>query len=288
MGNQTVEKTTFNALSVVYVSGLCTDIVPGCSRPLLRKGNSECPTIHGESGLDSKGAKFPPSPKEPVGENHIFFMHNTIATCPTPVTFVCTAALTNLALLLRVFPKISEKILEVVLLGGAIGVGNIGPVMEWNIMVDPEAAKIVFESGLRIVQIPLNVSHTVLVTKEILQTLRSWNTPFTTLFVEALIYFEETYRKVFGFEDGPPLHDPLAVAYVIAPELFEVSFMRVDIETTSELTSGQTVCDIYNVTGRQKNVHVATKVNVERFWNLMLDAFSKANASSPLNLPSLK
>jgi len=211
---------------------------------------AECPEIHGDSGLDAKDPSltFPPCPKEALDTNAFVHMNQVICSSPTPVTIIATAALTNIAILLRAFPDVTKNIEQIVLLGGCIGTGNIGPVMEWNIMIDPEAASIVFNCGLKVVQIPLEVTHTVLVTEEIQNTLTSWNTPFSLLFCSLLRFFEETYSKVFNFQH-PPLHDPVAVAYVINPEIFKTDFVHVDIETQSSFSSGQTICDLFRRTG---------------------------------------
>jgi len=168
------------------------------------------------------------------------------------------------------------------MLGGAIGIGNMAPAAEFNILVDPEAAKVVFESGVRVVMVPLEVSHTAIVSPSVLAKIQSFNSPFGSVLVDLLLFFQKTYKEVFRFEH-PPLHDPLAVAYVINPLLFTVELMRVDVETSSPLCAGRTVCDIYHMSTVPKNVHVALKVNVDEFWNLLLSSLTKANQLSPLN-----
>lgn len=210
-------------------------------------------------------------------------MERAIRECDRPVTLVCTAALTNVALLFKVFPEIKTRIAEVIVLGGSIGTGNIGPVTEWNMMIDPEATRIVFESQVRLIQIPLEVTHTALVTPEILERFQSLDSNFSRLFVDLLLFFRSTYKEVFFFE-SPPLHDPLAVAAAIDPSLFEFKHVHVDIETQSEFASGQTICDMYGITRKPRNVHLALKVNVPQFWNLLLEAFVKANEISPMNV----
>lgn len=285
-GNQTIEKTTTNALKVLELSGLHhIDVVPGQAVPLLRPPMT-CPEIHGNTGLDCNTFIPPPSKKPLQAKKAIFHMFEVINSAPSPVTIIATACLTNVALVLIIFPEIKPKIQEIVLLGGAIGIGNMAPAAEFNILVDPEAAKIVFESGVRVVMVPLEVSHTALVTQDIRDRIAAMGTRFAAIMVDWLLFFRKTYEEVFRFVD-PPLHDPLAVAYVIAPHLFTVTHMRVDIETSSPLCAGRTVCDIFNMSANPKNAIVATKVNVEAFWDLLLDALKKANAVSYLNVPSL-
>jgi len=281
MGNQTIEKTTLNACKVVSICGLeHIPIVRGQDRPLVEP-LAVCPEIHGESGLDSEST-FPSVTKKPEKEKAVMYMAQVLLTHSEPVTIIATACLTNIALLIRLYPEVMPKVKEVVILGGSVGTGNIGTVAEWNIMVDPEAAKIVYECGLPIVNIGLQVTHTALVTPDIMNELSSWNTPFARLLVDLLKFYAGTYDAVFKFP-SPPLHDPLAVAYVIAPELFTLDLMRVDIETRSDLTRGQTVCDVYHLSKKTPNVHLAIRVDVPGFWKVMMAAWERCNAVSSLN-----
>lgn len=163
-----------------------------------------------------------------------------------------------------------------------MGVGNISPAAEFNMLVDPEAAKIVFESGVPLYMVPLEVSHSVLVTPQVIDKINQLNSPFAALMIDLLTFFAKSYKDVFRFE-YPPLHDPLAVAYCIDPSIFEMELMRVDIETSSPLCRGRTVCDIFHFSGKPKNVFVGQKVKVEAFWKLLLDALISANKVSCLN-----
>lgn len=172
-------------------------------------------------------------------------------------------------------------------MGGAMGVGNTSPVAEFNIQVDPEAAAYVFECGLPIYMVPLEVTHSVLVTKSVLNKIETHlgRSNFSRVCIELLLYFASTYERVF-FMNDPPLHDPCAVAFAIDPSMFETKLMRVDIETHSQLSHGQTVCDIYGMSSRPKNVHVCTKIDEARFWELMFETLIKANQNSPTNNPA--
>jgi inosine-uridine nucleoside N-ribohydrolase len=202
-----------------------------------------------------------------------------------PVHLVCTGQLTNAALLLTLFPEIKSKLAQVVIMGGGIGIGNTSPAAEFNIECDPEAAKIVFDEaskGLRLVMVPLEVTHTALCTPDILERIIISNTPFTRLITELLLFFRETYKRVFRFEH-PPVHDPCAVFYVTRPDLFQVELMRVDIETSSMLCAGRTVCDVYQMSTLTKNVYVATKMDVVTFWDNMISAIESADAASCMN-----
>ncbi|GFH08835.1 pyrimidine-specific ribonucleoside hydrolase, partial [Haematococcus lacustris] len=151
-----------------------------------------------------------------------------------------------------------------------------GPMQEFNCQVDPEAAKMVFDCGVALVMVPLDVTHTVLVTPSVLQRVR-------IVYCRVASMRQDTYRSVFGFIH-PPLHDPCAVAFVIAPHLFKVRELRVDIETVSPYTAGQTVCDVWRQTGRPANCRVAVTMDVAQFWDLQLAALAEADVASPLNM----
>ena len=200
-----------------------------------------------------------------------------------PVTLIATGPLTNVALLLINHPDSYKYIEKIVLMGGAMGIGNTGAVAEFNIQVDPEAASYVFESHLvPIYMVPLEITHQALVTSDVLNSIDRHKSNLSKILVELLLFFKTTYKDVF-FMDQPPLHDPCAVAFVIDPSIFECRLMRVDVETSSNLSYGQTVCDVYKMSTKKKNVHVCTKMDVDKFWSMMTDAIEKANEASPVN-----
>lgn len=159
-------------------------------------------------------------------------------------------------------------------MGGAMGIGNTGPVAEFNIENDPEAAHIVFESGVDLTMVPLEVTHTVLADQEVLDRIGT-HSPFRKKITDLLLFFSETYKRVFGF-DHPPLHDPLAVYFVLNPEAFSCRDMRVDIERSSVLSRGQTVCNYYGRSSGKSNCRVALKVEVAAFWAEMLECLERA------------
>ncbi|KAI3436772.1 hypothetical protein D9Q98_006184 [Chlorella vulgaris] len=293
-GNQTVEKVTANALSVLAAAGLQhIDVVAGASRPLLRPAPLLCAEIHGESGLDGPlgGPVLPPAPHAAVPGKAAVVMFQRIAAAHLQlaakggeqrVQLIATAALTNVALLLTLFPEVIDMI-EVTIMGGCLGLGNTGPVMEFNIQTDPEAARMVFESGVRLTMVPLEVTHTALVTTSVLQRVRTRHpSAFLQLTADLLSFFAETYLAVFQMPD-PPLHDPCAVAWVLAPQLFKTKLMRVDVETTSVLSAGQTVCDVWNQSSAPKNCTVCMEMDAGHFWDLLIAAIHAADKQSPLN-----
>jgi purine nucleosidase len=185
--------------------------------------------------------------------------------------------LTNIAMALRKEPRIVQKVQEVVLMGGAYTRGNTTPAAEFNIHVDPEAAAIVFTAGWPLTMVGLDLTHQALATPAVLQRIAALGTPIAGIAVELMEFFRETYRRNAGF-DSPPVHDPCAVARVIDPTVLTCVDAHVAIETRGEFSSGMTVTDFSGRLG-QKNVQVATRLDVDRFWNLMVGAIERVGAS---------
>jgi inosine-uridine nucleoside N-ribohydrolase len=287
-GNQSIEKVTKNALCFLAAIGNShVQVFRGQENPLMRRA-VPCPDIHGNSGLDRLDGDVDfwdshMTAVDPPAAPHIFAaIQAEFQRTQQPVYLVCTACLTNAALLLVLYPQVKPMI-KLVLMGGSLGKGNTGSVAEYNIQHDPEAAKIVFESGVDLTMVPLDVTHTALVTPEVLQQLVGHlGSNFGALVRGLLLFFGSTYKRVFGFE-FPPLHDPLAVAYVLDPSKFSTELHRVDVETLSELGAGQTVCDFWSTSGRPKNVRVALAVDLDWFWTELAEALARADRVSPLN-----
>eukprot|EP00201_Polytomella_parva_P020581 CAMPEP_0175044782 /NCGR_PEP_ID=MMETSP0052_2-20121109/4021_1 /TAXON_ID=51329 ORGANISM="Polytomella parva, Strain SAG 63-3" /NCGR_SAMPLE_ID=MMETSP0052_2 /ASSEMBLY_ACC=CAM_ASM_000194 /LENGTH=300 /DNA_ID=CAMNT_0016308165 /DNA_START=103 /DNA_END=1002 /DNA_ORIENTATION=- len=277
-GNQMLSKVTQNALDVLDSIGLSHIMVAkGQQNPILRPIQL-CPEIHGDSGLDSleKGRPlFPRSTRNPVSDKAVLTMYKVLtdahASYKAKVKLICTGPMTNAALLLTLFPEVKESI-DLVFMGGAIGVGNTNPVAEFNMEVDPEASKIVFQSGVDLTMVPLEVTHTLLVTPRVLSEIEGERpTPFRAAIQQLLLYFATSYKAVFNFEH-PPLHDPAAVAFVIAPQLFKYNAMRVEIEVASPISAGQTVCDVWVEIEIAEKLQGLTAVDVDAFWDLMVGA----------------
>lgn len=268
-GNQTLEKCTLNARRVCTIGGI-TDvpIAAGAERPLVR-AQRVAANIHGESGLD--GPTWPEPTVGVADESAVELMHRVLTEHAEPVTLVPVGPLTNIAMLLRFFPAVREKIAEVVLMGGSTGRGNVTPYGEFNVVADPEAADIVFRSGLPITMVGLNVSHQALVTAEIEQRLRALRNPVADVSVDLMTFFAKTYRAVHGM-DAPPLHDPITVAHLIDPELLTCVEAPVTIETSGAHTAGATVVDLHGVTEALPNACVAVGIDADRFFGLVLEA----------------
>jgi inosine-uridine nucleoside N-ribohydrolase len=270
-GNVPLEKTTKNALRVLSLIGHShVPIAAGAAAPLVRSLRT-AEDIHGGSGLD--GPEIPDASFEADERDAVDLIADAVRECPEPVTLVPVGPLTNLALFLREYPELKDRIAHISLMGGSIGLGNTTPAAEFNVYVDPEAAREVFESGLPITMSGLDVTHMAGAGPAEREKLRSLGR-VGAVTAELLEYFAATYERVFGF-DAPPLHDAVAVAAVLEPALLETRPMRVDVECESELTRGETVCDFYGVTGRPPNAEVGVSLHRERFFDLLYRSLAR-------------
>jgi inosine-uridine nucleoside N-ribohydrolase len=279
-GNESVEKTTLNAAKVVETS-LSVPVFRGAEKPILRaKSKKYGEEGKGKTGLD--GVRLPSAESAVAhfgNRKASIAMAEAILAHEAPVTIVATGALTNVALMLSLYPEVRDQC-SVVFMGGAIGLGNKSPTAEFNVHFDPEATQMVLDSGVHVTMVPLEVTHTALATKEVLDRIRSLgSSKFVKMAVDCLTAFAKTYKEVYGFE-APPVHDPCAVAYVIDPAFFESRRLRVDVELVSPLCSGQTICDVFGITGKTTNCDVCVAMNVDSFWDLLLAALRKANSVS--------
>ena len=172
-------------------------------------------------------------------------------------------------------PRITPRIEEIVLMGGGyFEMGNITPAAEFNIYVDPDAADVVFRSGVPIVQLPLDVSHMILSTPERLDRIRAIGNRTGTAVYEMLSFSERFDLQKYG-SDGAPLHDPCVMAYMLQPDLFQGRLINVMIETASELTVGMTVADYWGVTNRPRNVKFLRSGNADGFYALLTERLAR-------------
>ncbi|MBX9561558.1 pyrimidine-specific ribonucleoside hydrolase RihA [Aeromonas hydrophila] len=267
-GNQTPDKTLNNALRILTLLG--RDDIPvaaGAPKPLARE-LIIADNVHGESGLD--GPKLPDPGFAPVAMTALELMAKCLRESPEPVTLVPTGPLTNIALLLAAHPELKSKIARIVLMGGAAGAGNWTPAAEFNIYVDPEAADMVFKSGLPITMCGLDVTHAAQVMDEDIERVRAITNPVAQCVAGLLDFFMIYHRDPkWGFA-GAPLHDPCTIAWLLAPALFHGVECRVDIETGGTHTSGMTVVDRYGLTGKAANALVLLGLDRAGFIDLLV------------------
>jgi purine nucleosidase len=272
-GNQTLDKVTRNALAVAAVAGITgVPFAAGCARPLVREVET-AGDIHGDSGLDGPVL---PEPTFELDPRHAvdLIIDVVMAAGPGEITLVPTGPLTNIALAVRKEPRIVERVREVVLMGGGYSVGNWSAVAEFNIVVDPEAAHIVFGEKWPVTMVGLDLTHQALATAEVEAAVAAVGTSPAQFVVELFDFFRESYRGAQGFDD-PPVHDPCAVAYVIDPSVMTVRRAPLAVELTGTHTLGMTVADFRHAPGPDVTTQVAVDLDRERFWGLVVDALQR-------------
>ncbi|MBA2296072.1 MAG: nucleoside hydrolase [Actinobacteria bacterium] len=264
-GNQTLEKTTANALRVLELVGRQdVPVAMGASAPLERE-LVVAAHVHGESGLD--GPTLPPASTEPVSDDALAWLARVIDGAGTPVTLVPTGPLTNVARYLETHGTAGLE--RIVLMGGAIAEGNMTPAAEFNIWADPEAAQIVFDAELDVTMIGLDVTHKAVTGPGVQRRLRE--TGRVGVFVAELVeLFTVYHRQTYGW-DGAPIHDAVAVAHLLAPDLVETRLRNVEVERDSELCRGRTVVDLWHRTERPANAHVGVDLDTDAFFDLLVD-----------------
>ena len=268
-GNQTLEKTTANALRVLELVGRADmPVVAGAAEPLERE-LVVAAHVHGESGLD--GPTLPPPSAEPESTDAVAWMAEAVAGSGVPVTLVPTGPLTNIARYLQAHG--TSGIERIVLMGGAIAEGNMTPAAEFNIWADPEAAQVVFDAELDVTMIGLDVTHRAVTGADVQRRLREAGS--VGVFVAELVEFFTVYhRQTYGW-DGAPIHDAVAVAHVLRPGLVETKLRNVEVELESELCRGRTVVDLWLRTGRPANAHVGVDLDTEAFFDLLVERIER-------------
>ena len=266
-GNVPVALTAKNARKVCEVAGRPDVLVyAGCEKPMAHTLVT-AEHVHGVSGLD--GIELP-DPKMPLQDQHgVDFIIDTLRAEPSGTVTLCPMGpLTNIATAFERAPDIIARVQEIVLMGGAyFEVGNITPAAEFNIYVDPEAAEIVFKSGVKLVVMPLDVTHKALVTQERLDPFKDMG-HVGDVVLGWMDFFERFDIEKYGSAGGP-LHDPTVIAYLINPDMFSGRFINVEIETKSELTRGMTVADWWGVTDRAPNAMFIGDIDADAFFGLL-------------------
>jgi purine nucleosidase len=273
-GNVPVALTSRN---VRVICELCNrrdvKVFAGADRPLVRQLVT-AEHVHGKTGLDGPVVEEPTMPLQP--QHAVDFIIETLLSHePGTVTLCTLGALTNIALALNKAPAIAPRVRELVMMGGGFFEGgNITPAAEFNIYVDPDAADIVFKSGIPIVMMPLDVTHRVLTYKVRVEKIKAIGSPAAVAMAEMLEFFERFDVEKYG-TDGGPLHDPTVIAYLLRPDLFKGRDCNVEIETQSELTVGMTVVDWWQVTGRKHNARVMREVDDQGFFDLLTERLAR-------------
>ncbi|MBU3839405.1 MAG: nucleoside hydrolase [Candidatus Ruminococcus intestinipullorum] len=265
-GNQTLSKVTKNAQNLLGFLNAKIPLASGQEGPLIRKLQA-APEAHGEGGLD--GYSFEEKEYPLTSRNAVTFLRDRILQCEEQVTIAAMGPLTNIALLLKVFPKVHSKIERIVLMGGGLSHGNCTELAEFNIYVDPEAAKIVFQSGIPLVMAGLDVTEKAVITEVEIESLR--NKGRVSRMAGDLMKFYYESGKQFGFTDSP-MHDLCVIAYLLEPEIFQGTYWHVEVSTENGKTRGLTYADCRLSGSQEKNVFVLEEVNRQRFVQLFLQS----------------
>ena len=277
-GNVTVDKATRNALAVLELAHAShIPVAAGSMLPLVQPLRASA-YVHGESGIGN--SQLPEPKTKPVPGHAVDYLIEKVLAEPNEISIFPIAPLTNLAMAIRKEPKFAKSVRELVIMGGAIQeAGNMSPLAEFNIFVDPHAAHIVFHSGIPITLIPLDVTHKCLLKQEHVDRLLQINSPISRFIRDTL----EVYLKAsleLGYE-GSALHDPLTLATIIAPDLLTLREYYVDVDISGGVSMGKTLADIFNITKKPANMKVAMDVRGGDFVELFLQRMETLARSIP-------
>jgi pyrimidine-specific ribonucleoside hydrolase len=268
-GNAPLDRTTRNALRVLTLLGRSdVPVAAGAASPILREAWVPV-DVHGASGLD--GADLPEPAFGPVERTALELVTALLREAEEPITLVATGPLTNIALLLRAAPSLHERIAGIWLMGGSLSEGNTTPSAEFNMWADPEAAAIVFGSGIGIRMAGLDITHQALVLPDDIARLDRLATRAGTVFADLMRFFGIHHRERYGW-GGPPIHDAVAVAWLAQPDLVGSETMRIDVETAGVETRGRTVADRAGTTGRKPNAEVGLEIDRSLLMDMVVDA----------------
>jgi purine nucleosidase len=248
-------------------------VFAGCAKPMIRDSIT-AEYIHGDTGIDGIDAF---EPRTPLQDRHAvdFIIETLLTRDKVTVTLIPTGPLTNIATAIERNPEILEGIEEIVIMGGAMREGgNRTPSAEFNILVDPDAADIVFNCGRPITLLGLDVTHQVLSTKERVARIGELNNPVADA-TEGMLSFFHRYDTEKYSSQGTPLHDPCTVAFLLRPELFKTKLCNVSVEKESELTIGHTAVDFWHVTDKPRNVNWAYDVDADGFYDLLTERLAR-------------
>jgi purine nucleosidase len=273
-GNVPLELTQRNVRMMCDIAGRGDiPVFAGCGRPMVRELLT-AEKVHGKTGID--GIEIV-EPETPLQEQHAvdFIVETLRAAEDDSVTLVPTGPLTNIGTVIDRAPDVLPKIRQLVIMGGAMREGgNYSPSAEFNILVDPHAADIVFRCGRPITSMGLDVTHQVLSTRARVERIRELGNPVAAATAGMLGFFERHDSKKYGVE-GAPLHDPCTIAWLLAPELFEGRLCNLSVETRSELTMGHTAIDFWHVTDRPYNVNWIFSVDADGFYDLLTERLAR-------------
>ncbi len=272
-GNQTQDKTLANALKILTLINANVPVYRGSEKPLFRN-LIIADHVHGETGLD--GPSLPQSVLKEQPVSAVEGIAQILTATDEKITIVPTGPLTNIATFLLAYPHLKDKIERISLMGGGIFRGNMTPLAEFNIFADPEAAQIVFQSGIPITMCGLDVTHKALVFQKDIDLFRSIGNKSGLATADLMDFFSIFYREHrTELDGGAALHDPCAIAWLINPDIFKSKPCFVDVEINGKLTTGTTVVDFYDVLQQQPNVEVVYDIDREQYMQMLYEAICR-------------
>lgn len=268
-GNQTIENVTKNALNLVSFLNMNCPVAQGMPGPLVKE--LTVGTVHGETGLDN--ISFPENNRKPDKRNAIQFI---IDSCleNDKITIITIGPLTNVAMAIKLEPKIKEHIELISIMGGSINVGNVNPAAEFNVYADPESAHIVFSSGINIKMNGLDVTNLTLPYENIIKRFEKINTKSAKLFIDCMKNLSFYMNKYFGKKYGS-MHDSVAVLTLIDESIVKYKKAFVEVDLSHGISYGRTNCNIYGHEVNKSNIEVAVEIDIEKFWNLIEELYKK-------------
>lgn len=271
-GNQTLKKVGDNALKVLSYIDVNVPVALGSEFPIV-KTLITAGEVHGEDGIG--GVVLPESNLKLSPLHAIDLIAKILEDSDEKVTLIATGPLTNIALFLRRYPELKSKIDRISLMGGSVGFGNVTPAAEFNIFIDPEAADIVFKSGIPITMVGLNATQKAVITLEDIRNIKSQGNKVAELVADMLGNLSK-YHSLDGME-GCYLHDPVAVCAVTNPEILKTRLLNVDVELKGQYTTGMTVVDTYNRRNKIGNAEVTLEIDKKAYVDLIIEAVNKYN-----------
>ena len=270
-GNAPIQRTTRNMLQIITLLGaLDIPLAQGAGRPIISEPIT-APSVHGVSGLDG-----PTLPEPEVSLSDLegtALMAKLLQESEQPITLVPTGPLTNIAILLTAYPELKSKIAAISMMGGGMLKGNWTPAAEFNILADPESAKVVFESGISITMAGLDVTEKAYLTTDDFERIRRVGNKVALITADWLEFFHKFH--ISHGHPGAPVHDPVAIVALIKPEILESQDLFVQVETCGEYCRGATIGDFLETTGKEPNAKVIMDIDRAAFVNLIIEATEK-------------
>ncbi len=270
-GNARLEDTCENALKLCEDINYDVPVYKGCDSPLIRK-QVVAEKIHGKGGY--AGPTFNKKRVKQCAGDGIDFTIKTIMENPGEINLVAIGPLTDIAIIIKKEPRVIENVKKIIIMGGSLMEGNVTPTAEFNVYADPEAARIVFNSGAEIYMMGLDVTHQVQLGKKEFQRFKNEQrenpTRVREIFIDGMEFYTSTC--VAANHEYPAMHDPCCIAYLMDPTMFEFVKRDIDVETKGELTYGKTVG---NWPDENSKTHVAIKTDADKFFNMLSESLKK-------------